>query len=411
MTSPQIPHSIWHVGAVVALKSHPYSSENDADLILISGDPQFVPPLMIITETLKEGRSLYDENTGMKLSDKTHFQCKCLWFSPKTHQLEDSWISSRLLKVIKPIDNHPFELENSGFKYGASVCLKTSRLELKKRKENIKLNGASQRGYDKTITTHLSFVSPVMQIVGTTQSDSKEPLIDPKTGEKKREISRLLIKCKFYNPASDKLSEFLIPAEALELVPAIESEKINFLQTTIEDKAYLKVSFSDRETIIKPERINFRSGFYYLDAIDFLENKSIEIPLFDNSISFQHSLLYKKELPFFDPENNTLNISIIDHANVEKLNTSNYWLITYRNPYGVITERTVCNQELMEGEEPNANGDLKQHYYLKAHCMLRNAIRYFRLDRIQKIYVLDIIHNTHPPIVNHHNGAKIEKTD
>jgi hypothetical protein len=168
-----------------------------------------------------------------------------MWYSNKSHQYEDSLLSSRLLKVIAPcVGGDTIKNEGHLKSYESFVRFKTAQFESGKKKSALKQTEYLATKNKKTITANLSFVSPVMQVVGTVKSEIKEPLVDLKIGERRRFISKLLIKCKYFNSLSDKFSEALIPIEALEFIQEINSGKLDFIKKTIEDKGYLKALFS-----------------------------------------------------------------------------------------------------------------------------------------------------------------------
>ena len=104
-TGIPVNQSEWKNGTVVALKSHFYTEQINSDLIVYSGEPKLVSPLMVIVETMPEKKS-YHPTTGDLLDEKEDksYQCKCTWFSSKNFHFEEIWISSRLLRIIKPVD-------------------------------------------------------------------------------------------------------------------------------------------------------------------------------------------------------------------------------------------------------------------------------------------------------------------
>lgn len=372
------------LGDIVALNSHPFSSfQHD---ILIGGESQLISPLMIIVEIQGDSQNLYDENSGHQIQGKggSTAQCKCMWYSSKSFQFEDAWISSKLLKKIKNIDP-VFKEKNSNGKYehiqiGASVTLFTAHLELQKMKSSYKSEGGKERS---SVNPLLSFVSPIMQIIGTAKNESKEPLYDSKTGNKKKEISELLIKCKWFNPSSEKLSEKLIPIEALTLIPQVDEEKLKEIGDFIKIGEPILIKFDSNKTIIKPIKIKYTHGFYKLSGFDYLDNLvhefSIDAKLETSKIEGYYFI---DRVPNFKDEELDLKYSeqlkqVIQKAITEK----NYIRIKYKDPNNNVTLRTIKNFKT----EPE-----NEETYLTGHCMLRNAERNFHLDRIQFLEVLSL---------------------
>jgi hypothetical protein len=372
------------VGDIVALSSHPFTSlQHD---ILIGGEPQLLSPLMIIVEIVGDSQNLYDENVGNQIQGKfgSTAQCKCIWYSSKSFQFEEAWVSSKLLKKIKQKDSTLTETDEYG-KYehlstGASVTLCSAHLELTKLKSSYKNEGEKERS---SINPLLSFVSPIMQIIGTNKNDSKEPRYDSKTGNKRTEVSELLIKCKWFNPSSEKMSEKLIPIEALALIPEVDEVKLQKIGDFIQDNKCFELEFNKIKTILKPNKIKFTHGLYYLLAYNFLTNRNESIAI-DNNLDLpkEGSKRYSVKIPNFKDEGlkeesylKQLQI-VIEKAKTE----SSYIRIKYKDRNGNLTVRTIKDFKIEVNEES----------YLVGYCMLRNAERNFHFERIQFLEVLNL---------------------
>ena len=369
--------SKWKLGTIVSLDSHFYSSDNESKIVVITGEPKLISPLMVIVETVIEKTS-FDESTGMKLSDKDHFQCKCIWFSHKSFQFEEAWISSRLLKIITSKET---TTKHTDIKFGALVELKTAEIELGKKKSTLKQVNET---ISSTITSELSFVSPTMQVTGTSKSESKEPLFDPKTLKTKRYVSKSLVKCKFYNPNNDKITEVLIPIEALEIVNPPKDNILNEIKNAIRKKTYLLIEIEKTaaKTILSPKKINVRSGRYYVSAYDYLLCKTMEMSINSIVSTSEKDKVFSHELPDFSVVSGKPFVKNINKAEIENLFTT------------IGKEKIICItyediNEVVEGKEKDSSGVEKDHSYLKAFCLLRNADRFFRIDRIKEMKVLD----------------------
>lgn len=372
------------LGDIVALSSHPFSAFQQD--ILIGGEPQLISPLMIIVEILGDSQNLYDENVGQQIQGKggSTAQCKCIWYSSKSFQFEEAWISSKLLKKIEEKDLLLKEKESDGkykhIQIGSSVTLCTAQLELKKLKSSYKSEGGKERS---SLNPLLSFVSPIMQIVGTAKNESKEPLYDSKTGNRKKEVSELLIKCKWFNPSSEKLSEKLIPIEALTLIPQVDEEKLKRIEALIKNAEPIGVTINGKETIIKPAKTKYTHGFYKLSSFDYLSNKVEELPI-DDKLTFLSkgdNSFVKKVPDFKDDELKRLKYSeqltnVIENDKFK----DNYIRIKYKDRNGNVTLRTIKNFKIEQNDGT----------YLVGFCMLRNADRNFNIDRIQFLEVLNL---------------------
>lgn len=364
------------LGDIVALKSHPFTATNTN--VIISGDAQHISPLMVVVETLIESKNLYDEQTGDFKGKK---QCKCIWFS--NHNFEEAWISSEHLKVIKSEEESKEEKEVS-FEIGSFVSLKTLDIELGKKKSMLKTQGYGTK--EVSMTALLSFVPPVLQVTGRSKNESKEPIFDAKTGVRKRYISKDLIKCKWYNPTLNKISEKLLPAEVLKLIPSINQELVEKIQKS----KFIKIKNGEIHTLVKLQNISVRSGYYILITYDYLSNKIEEYDL--DKIEYEGSVesyYIRKHLDFdalgddFTPKNIQLQQdAIIEYAIKEK----KYIQIEYKNKNGGISTRTLKNFQELKVKVSETDFDT----YLVGFCMTKQDIRHFKLERIEKICVLDL---------------------
>jgi hypothetical protein len=376
------------LGDIVALSSHPFtSSQHD---ILIGGEPQLISPLMIIVEILGDVQNLYDENIGNQIQGKggATAQCKCMWYSSKSFQFEEALISSKLLKKIQ--DNNDFVLKekdvNGKYEHlqiGTSITLCTAQLELHKLKSSYKNEGGKERS---SINPLLSFVSPIMQIIGTAKNESKEPLFDAKTGNKKREISELLIKCKWFNPSSEKMSEKLIPIEALSIIPKADEKKLTDIASFIEKGKHIIIKSNKRETIIKPLNIRCTHGFYKLSGYDYLTNK-IEDFSIDDGLEMPKKNIDKRCIDIVpNVKLNMTHVEQLEAVILKAENDKNYVRIKYKDRNGNVTVRTI------EGFETNKSDGSN---YLVGKCLLRNDMRNFVIHK-DKIHFLEVLNLKQP---------------
>ena len=371
----------WAIGTIVALDSHIYFDDDESKSIVICGEPKQVSPLMIIIEVVVD-KPMFEERSGMRLSDISSCQCRCIWFSHKSYIFEEVWISSKLLKIIKPAEN----IDKVSF--GQQVELKTAYIELGKIKSNIK---ETDNNVSSILTSDLNFVSPVMQVIGTAKSESKEPLYDVKTLTLKRSIPKSLVKCKYYNAVSDKFSEFLIPIEALNIIDSIDEKNLVVCKTAIIENQYLAIEHDGIRSITKPNRINFNNGRYYIYAYDYLTVKNVQLNINKIKVELKDNY-YNEVLPIFEVKRDKLIIKPIDKKNIKelfkKIGKDKYITISYENRDGDKSNRSISDYELVESVEKNLLGEDREVVYLKAFYHLRNAERFFRIERIKSLKVL-----------------------
>lgn len=377
----------YKVGSIVALKSHPYF--NDLTITIITGDPSVIPPLMIIEEIIRDTKTLYDERHGNPVSDKTQCQCKCIWYSHKQGQFEESWLSSKLLKIIESPNN----LGRDEINIGMQVSLKTLDLEMSKHKSSLSYEGTSEIQHKTTITPLLSFVSPVMQILEIRKNEEKEPKYDPKTGEIKRFVPEYSVKCKWYNSLSDKLSEKFLPIESLTLIDEVPREALIKISNDIANGSHYRANNS----LFKPNNITFRNSQYYIRGYDYVINKNIEIKISkDLAIAdpvFLHkapstATAIKAEDTFADF------VGTIKDAVLAK----NYLRIKYKNRHDKITVRTLKDFRLHPKRNPK---------FLIGFCYNRKEERTFSIDRIINMQQLNLSYAKGSAIIETMHGFPI----
>jgi len=397
-------HSPFPIGSIVALKSHPYTALDSS--ISFGGDQQSISPLMIIVETIIDSTNLFDENLGFQSQIKgKSSQCKCLWFSTKSNQFEETWLSSNLIKLV-PLDVHQnykslsklkfhkvnsnnedqevsenstYEGTNIEIDAGGLVVLITAALEAKKEEVNYSINDNK-----KNIKSINSFVSPVMQVIGTKKFESKEPRFNSKTGSI-RQTPDILFKCKWYNHSSEKFSEKLLPAEALTSANIVNEENLKKLNDFTKERKLLLIKYNNKEVIFLPLNIKYTHGFFHLIGFDYITNKihNYDISKFESLLAKNDPILTSSpslniKQPFIDQIENTIKEAQLN---------SNYIRIKYRDRVGKVTFRTIKDYQIDFFSDDSTKNSVK---YLAGYCLLRNEERHFHLERIFLIEVLNI---------------------
>ena len=381
------------IGSIVALQTHPYT--NSDSTIIISGDTTHISPLMVVIEIQKTGKTTYDEHTGVKQDE---LQLKCLYYSNKD-QLEEIWLSSNLLKVIKKEERKNFiDKENSSdlktlneLFTGQQAVISTLPLELKKRKSYLRTESDNLDSKKNRIEGLLTYLSPVMQITEVRRYDHKDALYDARSGKQKRYVSSWVAKCKWFNSESGKFNEKFISVDALQLLPLIRPSTIENLQSDISKGFYFPITKQEGSThIIKPKNIYYRSGFYYLEYYDFISNRIRESKIKSNEqYATNRNTYFLERHPDFNFADGVVTtsaqrrenmISAISQAKTNK----NFIRLEYKNHYDILTIRTLDNFEVITIQD-----DGNQIQYLNGYCYLRKENRIFRIDRIQKLEVLD----------------------
>ncbi len=116
---------------------------------------------MVVVEVLFNNKNTFDEITGDELANKKDSDCRCVWYSTKSNQYEEAWLSCKSLKKIQSAQ----ATDDALFKPNILVVLKTLPLELRKKKSSLTIDGYGNYKESVNVTSLLSFVGPVMQII------------------------------------------------------------------------------------------------------------------------------------------------------------------------------------------------------------------------------------------------------
>lgn len=396
------------LGEIVTLKSHPFYSINTE--ILISADATMIPPVMVIIEILNDYKKIgdFDEKTGIQQSNGS--QVKCLFYSHKTHRYESNWL---LVDQIKKINNEEL-IGNEDLTKNAiclikesdintfinkKVILKSWKIELGKKRSNFSDDTYSNKKINK-VTGHLSFLPPVMIVVGSKKIDEiKDSNFDKKTGLIKREFSKILLKCKWFNSLTNTFSEDFFTPEALDIVEDIDSNVINDIQDFIKNKIFLRFNnhklnnFNNGNTIGKPLKIVFNHCYYELEYFDFLTNKNETIELLDLILSsFKKIEVYSIEYaPFYNDLGSLKKIKQFLKEEIEEVKiVDKIFRIQYETKKGILSTRTIFKCKYFNNQDDIEDSESKKNKFIIARCIKREGReRCFRFKGIKRIEVLN----------------------
>jgi hypothetical protein len=353
----------YSIGSIVTYPTNHLTSAEHFESVYLSGDPRFVTPLMIVTEVLLEKRSFSHPEKGD--TDVKIYKYKCIWFSTRKFTILDSWLPHKQLTLVQGAS------EEKTIRISNKVFFSTGPLELQKRKSSF--SSESRQGTRK-VTPLLDFVSPVFEVIGLASYESKDPLFDSKTNERKRWTPTKIVKCKYYNSVDEKYSELLIPIEALSVVPTYDS---NILKTVIEIKQN-----SDLCTIQTPD--DYHIGFvdlvssllgeYRIQLRDLFTGKLFEIDLSTIEIIESLELTVDTKVPEIAEDEGDYTYHDVASFFDENEMTG-VFKIKYRNRYGIETDRFILPIEIVRLTE-----DEDDLGYLRAFCLMRNAERFFKID-------------------------------
>lgn len=369
---------LFNIGDIVALKSHPYYENNKE--VIISGDPLAISPLMIVSEVFKSS----DSFAGTKHDTYKYI---CLWFSPKTYKFEDATIVEEDLKLIQKRTN---TVNTDLIKRGDRLNFKTAVFELGKKKSSLSCddNTINSAPTNTTIHAMLSFVSPVLQVVNYAPHKSKHVLADKKSNLI-REVSSIDVKMSWFDPHENRVTERILPIEALELIEEIKEKRIEAIKKVIKNRGNLLLKAGRYKTLIRPRNLTYRGGYYYLRAYDYLANKIEEFEFKNTTKLTSLDNLFDAEAPKFDIEHKAgaatqeyIKKEIIELITDAILKNA-FIRFKYKNRNDQLSNRTISKFELITVKEGHLSVT-----YLVGYCYLRQEKRTFRIDRIQSIQML-----------------------
>jgi hypothetical protein len=396
----------FRIGEIVTLKSNHLSQIEHYEHIWLAGDQNFTTPLMVVTEITINVSQNIDENTGRDKSSIRKYRYKCFYFSNKQLKFEENWFYQEEL-----LENQYNVKQAASIKPGQRVVFKTNSIEVGKRKSFIEQENKKKNHKSSSL---LSFSSPVFIVVGYNAIVKKEPEIDLITGEVKHEYSNKNVKVKFFNSLQDKFSEYTVPIEVLS---SAEISNQTILDTIIDGKKHgyvFNFGLKESNLICTIDTVQFVSDDYILNYTDFFTKDEESLKL--SEIESADQLFPAKEIsgasyPKVSNKKGTLHFDFIGVPDI--LNTlsttskktnrntntalgSSILHLKYQNEVNKYTERYVIPLYVAEVEVPSDLKDAKKgakmkRQYLKAFCLLRNADRFFRADRISS---LDVINDT-----------------
>ncbi|MFA9190803.1 hypothetical protein AAGV28_05405 [Flavobacterium sp. FZUC8N2.13] len=382
------------LGDLYSLNNHPY--ELDLSDVKIAALANMTPPIFVVTEILNSSKE-FDSETG-----KEKFkQVKCIFYSHKSHKFESLWLDIKHVKPIKKQGEEDIILDKNDEINTASktenakpisiedvkttflnnqVILKSCDYELGKLKTTfVKTDNKSSQ----KVNSHLDFLPPVLTVIDVKNNEEKVGF-NPKSGNLRKITSKILLKCKWYNPLSGGFSEDFIPLETVEMVKhATNLEMIydlilnkTFFRNVFENHIELESGITLQHSYIQPIELIFNHYKYKLKYFDFFKTKYDEMDLseinFDDDVVGINDLIidkipeYKTNLQEFT--------TILDFA----FKKNKYYRITYKDQQDRITRRVIHVKEYLAKKVVIADCLLRdgeeRHFRLKESSMLKIEI-------------------------------------
>lgn len=371
----------FNIGDVVALSTHPYSL--NLLNIIISGDHRKVSPLMVVTDFFLVKISNHET---IKTSV---FKYRCMWFSDIENKFKEGLIVEENLKLIKKaelilskVDIHP----------NVIVKFRTSSFELGKKKSSHSFTNNLSSSKSITVTSLLTYLPPLMQVLDVKEFIEKKNSGNNLIFSGLKSVHTFDVKCIYFDNKSNKISEVILPIETLDLVEIINERVIEMINHSIENNKYLQIKYPGIiERVVEPLSITFLEGNYVLNAYDFILNNTIDFEISNENELHICDSPFLNEYPKFNiienPKAASKEYIIQEFVEAVKkaIPNNSYLRFKYKNKNDEISDRTVKNYEIIIVEEEN-----NKKIYLSGYCLLKKAVRYFRIDRIQNLQELEV---------------------
>lgn len=400
-------------GTLVVLNTHPYSiaASNKGAIPLIKDFPIIDSPIMVVGESLKNYKDIYDEDTGDLKTKRGSYQSKCIWFNHKIGAFEESWLSSRLLTSLdlkdfeektkkerkaksgdeidkqKTLDKQKENNEQTvnGIKIGDVVSLRTLPIEKKKLSRFYESRSNPKRYEVYKSTAIHSFEPPVMQVIETRMAEPSQKF-DVKSGRKRKFSAEKMLKCKWFNTFLNKFSEAWLPLETLIKRDEPADEELLELNNSIKENQV----FQTRDCLFKPTSLNCDGFYWNVEGINLFTNSFQTIGL-----KQLIGILPISEIKCFPEFHNCNNLKLVENSPdddeqtsnkkkrrikaikslVEKFRNNDQAIrILYKNLKGKISIRILTDYNFNEEEN-----------LLDAYCHLRKAKRKFNILSIKTI--------------------------
>jgi hypothetical protein len=367
-----MPNFQFEKGDLVALLSHPYLA--DIANIVQSGDPLQQSPVMIVSESLEVKKN--EKST----SQRSLLQHKCFWYSTKTNGFESAWISETFLKLIEKGN----EILDTVPEVGDQLLFRTTQIELHKRKSSFYQGADFENSSSTHISSLLSFVAPVLMVAGYVNKDSKSGSSEEIKAGRVEEYN--FIKVTWFNYNQDKISETILPVSCLKLLPVQPKDNITKLQSIIDKKQFVKIKLNNVVTIIKPISVNYLSGYYFLRGHDFIRNKIVDnIKISELVLGKIYNNPVLERAPMYDFKKGKKPILYPEELIQKAKRKKKLIRIKYVNKNNIVSMRCLRDFTIYKVI------DKKEKFsFLSGFCLSKDDIRYFNVERISWIEMIDI---------------------
>lgn len=375
----------YQIGNLVSLKNHPFSLNSDTK---IGANALMTPPIMVVTEILYQKKY----NSDSEEKENLPMQVLCTFYNSKNSSYERHWFkANEIIEIIKEEELEGIEKKDMSADNHSSlktnynnnlVVLLSADAELGKKK----ISWSKDKDDEKfRIESYLDFLPPVMTVLDIVENDKfLKDRRNSEDGELKKDSSKYLLKCKWFNPTKQTFSEELIPYKIVEKV-SVDFDKLEVIKAGISGENLFKI----------PKEIQLEASKKTIFNFSLVEIKDIILLNHRVKILYKDLLLNKVESSFLEKidlvKSNLRFEDIIgekypdyssrSYNNIHNLQweINKFYKINYIDKKGRFTSRIITNCEKTEFETEDGEKEI----FIIANCLLRNGhIRHFKLKNI-----------------------------
>ncbi|MCG8883260.1 hypothetical protein G1L02_08825 [Tenacibaculum finnmarkense] len=213
------------IGDIVTLKTHPLLYD-----FKIKGDGKLVPPFMIVKEIYIEDKKkkTNSEELGEQIAERIKYTC--VFFDDNKTEFKEAILYESMLEKydkihIARLDKNKKEVKCDSlidetrkyvipeYNYGDIVFFRTKKFEIFKKRDSSKM--IQQKGGDYKKTTNIQYIvnysSPDFILCGIKKNENTNDFYQ--NGDKRRIVSEILYKVKWFNANQMKFSDIYLPRE------------------------------------------------------------------------------------------------------------------------------------------------------------------------------------------------------
>lgn len=231
--------------------------------------------------------------------------------------------------------------------------------------------------------------------IGYKKTEKKEPEFDTKTNMQKRWYPTKMVKIKAFCQKENKFSELIVPLETVDRINQPDDivlneiiDIINFNKLSKIGQKYIeyKVSNYEVERPMIPHNLIVESGIYSIIGQDLFSQQIITFKL-DGEFKLNSRVLsIDATYPEFKIEKDDVEINFI--KDYLKGTEPELIKISYKNFLGKYSQRFVLVEKRLKFNDETGSS-VKGVFYLKGFCLLREDLRHFKEENIQRLEIIN----------------------